>query len=364
MNKQNNISPTLYESSGKYSIIVSTILILSFIFNVSALIAPFYTAKVFLKSPYTFTLPNSVLLMWNHQLLLIALLILGFSIIFPFFKLIVLFYTWFICRDGDKREKSITFIGPLGKWSMLDIFMTIILIVMTNNQFMITSTLKIGVYFFLVAIFMSMSCALIIERIILKKGIDTKSENKLFIKRFEEASTKRRTLVISILIVSLITLIMAVNTPIIQINDFFFASNEYSIATSAITLWNTSLLLAFFVLFTLIICPLLHILGLLIMWTVKLKPVNSYRMGRLIQIVSLFNMLDVFCLALLIFISEGSTLISTHNKPGLFILLIFVLCAYLIPIFIKGTHKDYLQYIKRFAQAQHKLLEKFEKKDL
>ena len=340
---------TLCEKSGKFSILVSTFLILSFLFNVAALIAPFYTAKIFLKSAYTCTLPNSVLLMWNHQLLIIALLIFAFSIVFPFFKLITLIYTWFFCRDADKREHLITFIGPLGKWSMLDIFMTIILIVMTNSQFMITSTLKIGVYFFLIAIFLSMTCALLIETLIFGRGIKSIPKRKHFIQRIQNVTKARRYLVFLLLIISLFTLIMAINTAIIKINDFFFADNEYSIVTSAITLWNTSLLLAFFVSFTLILCPLLHILGLIVLWTVKLKPKNNYSMGRFLHVISIFNMLDVFCLALLIFISEGSQLISTQEKPGLYILLVFVLCAYLIPIFIKGTHKNYLQFIKKIS---------------
>jgi len=349
MNTQNNNSPTLHECSGKKSIFIPIMLIASLLFNISALIAPFYTAKFFMKAPYTFTLPNSVLLMWNHQLLLIALLIFAFSIVFPFLKLGILFYTWFFCRDSNKRERLITFIGPLGKWSMLDIFMTIILIVMTNNQFLITSTLKIGVYFFLTAIFLSMTCALMIETSIFGKRMKAIPSKKLFIQKIEKVSALRRIFVFLLLAISLITLIMAVNFPIIKIDDFFFADNQYSIVTSAISLWNTSLLLFFFVCFMLILCPLLHILALIILWTTNLKFQNNYRIERFIHIISMFNMLDVFCLALVIFISEGSQLIVSKEESGLFILLVFLLCTYLIPIFIKGTHKNYLQFIKKIA---------------
>ena len=128
-------------------------LVLSLVLNIAALLSPFYTVKMFMSDPYTCSLVGSVVLMWTHHLLLIALLILSFSIVFPFFKLTMLFYTWFFCTDKERQQKNITLVGPLGKWSMLDIFMTVILLVMTNDQFLITSTLKIGVYFFLCAIF-------------------------------------------------------------------------------------------------------------------------------------------------------------------------------------------------------------------
>ena len=220
---------------------------------------------------------------------------------------------------------------------------------MTNEQFLITSTLKIGVYFFLTAIFLSMTCALIIETIVFRKGIYSLSNKKIFIQRFGKVNITRRVCIFLLLMVTFIALVMAINTPIIKINDFFFANNEYSIFTSEITLWNTSLLLTFFVLFTLILCPILHILGLIVLWTIKLKPENNYRIERFIHMISIFNMLDVFCLALLIFISEGTQLIVTKEKPGLYVLLAFLACTYLIPIFIKGTHKNYLQFIKKIA---------------
>ena len=341
-----HLTQTLCKQSGKTGIIVSIMLISSVIFNIAALYAPFYTAKVFLKAPYTFTLPHSVLIMWNHNFHIIAILIFSFSIVFPFVKLVILFYAWFFSRKEEFRENLITLVGPLGKWSMLDIFVTIILIVMTNDQFLITSSLKIGVYFFLLAIFLSMTSALRLEVLMFAKNIKTMKVKRLFIRRIENISYTRRIFVFILLLVSMAALIMAINLPIIKINDFFFSDNEYSILTSGETLWNTSKALSFFVFFTLILCPLIHIGGLIVIWVEKLKPRLNYKIERFIHIVSAFNMLDVFCLALVIFITEGAQLIITKERNGLYLLAIFLFCAYLIPIFIKGTHKNYIQFIK------------------
>ena len=349
MNDQKNNVETLRKNVGKSGIIISIMLILSLIFNVSALLTPFYTAKMFMTAPYTCTLPSSVLLMWNHHLLLIALLIFAFSIVFPFFKLGILYYVWFFSKDKEQRENLITFIGPLGKWSMLDIFMTIILLVMTNDQFLISSTLKIGVYFFLAAIFLSITSALIIETKIFGRRIKVIVENGPFIKSFWNVGIIKRIMVVLLLLAALFTLVMAINTPIIQINDFFFADNQYSIITSIVTLVNTSLALTIFAIFTLILCPIFHLLGLMVLWIVKLKAQNSHRIERFVHIISIFNMLDVFCLALLIFISGGSELIVTHEKNGIYVLLIFLLCVYMIPVFINGTHKSYLLFIRKIA---------------
>lgn len=347
MKRTYNKTAPLYKIVGKSGIIISIMLVLSVIFNISALIAPFYTAKVFLKDPYTFTLPHSVLVMWNHNFHLIAILIFSFSIVFPFFKLIVLFYTWFICKNTNRRKRLITIIGPLGKWSMLDIFVTVILMVLTNDQFLITSSLKIGIYFFLIAIFLSMTCALRLEVLMFAEGIKSRAAKRHFIQRIGNISSARRVSVFILLVLSLTALILAINIPIIKISDFFFSDNEYSILTSVFTLWSTTKVLTFFIFFTLILCPLLHIGGLMIMWLVKLRPRSNYKIERTLHIISVFNMLDVFCLALFIFITEGEELIVTQEKNGLYLLLVFLFCAYLIPVFIKGTHKNYIKYVAR-----------------
>ena len=347
MQNEDNKPAALYKSAGRSHMVIPIMLVLAALFNVAALMAPFYTAKVFLKAPYTFTLPHSVLLMWDHHFFVIALLIFSFSIVFPFVKLIALFYIWFVCRNANTRDRLITIVGPLGKWSMLDIFVTIILMVLTNARFLITSSLKIGVYFFLAAIFLSMTCALRMETLIFAKGIKSRVYKTLFIQRMDNVSYARRITVFMLLILSLTALVLAINIPVIRTRDFFFANSEYSVLTAVPALWDASKVLTCFVVFTLILCPLLHMVGLLIMWVGRLKPEFSYRIERFLHVISVFNMLDVFCLALFVFITEGGAIILTEAKSGLYLLLVFLFGAYLIPIIIKGTHKKYLQFIKQ-----------------
>ena len=331
MKHTNNKTETLYESSGKSGVIVSILLILSVLFNISALIAPFYTAKIFMKSAYTFTLPHSILALWNHHLIYIAILIFSFSILFPFLKLAVLFYSWFICRNKNKRGKLITVVGPLGKWSMLDIFVTVILLVLTNHQFIITASLKIGVYFFLIAIFLSMTCALRMEILVFDRVFQSRTGKRYFIQRQRTGNISRacRILAVIALILSLTALFLTIDIPFIQIKGFAFVHKKYSILTSAITLWNKSKILTFFICLTLILCPLFHILGLMIIRIRKLKTKYVYIIERLTHVISAFNMLDVFCLALFIFMAEGGKLIITEAKNGLYMLLVFLFCAYL-----------------------------------
>ncbi|MBU0714877.1 MAG: paraquat-inducible protein A [Verrucomicrobia bacterium] len=347
MQNEDNKTATLYERAGRSQVVIPIMLVLAALFNVAALMAPFYKAKLFLNPPYTFTLPNSVWMMWEQHFFFIALLIFSFSIVFPLLKLTTLFYIWFFCRNANKMERLITIVGPLGKWSMLDIFVTIILMVLTNDRFLITSSLKIGVYFFLAAIFLSMTCALRMETLVFAQGIKSRVRKMLFIQRMGNVSCVRRIAIFILLVLSLTALVLAINVPVIRTHDFFFANNEYSILSAVPALWGASKVLTYFVVFTLILCPLLHVAGLMIMWVGRLKPEFSYRIERFLHVVSIFNMLDVFCLALFVFITEGGELVLTEAKSGLFLLLIFLFGAYLIPIIIKGTHENYLQYIKQ-----------------
>jgi paraquat-inducible protein A len=165
MNKENTTLFKFYEKKG---IIITSLLCISLIFNILALTTPFVTITQAFVNTLSYTLPYSIVMMWQDKLYVVAVLILVFSIIFPFVKLVLLSYIWFLCKDDRKRVRFIHIIEPLGKWSMLDVFIICIMLVLTNKQFLIGGKSEIGVIFFLIAILLSMTASHLIRILLIK----------------------------------------------------------------------------------------------------------------------------------------------------------------------------------------------------
>ena len=335
---------TLSKIYGTKSHLVTTALCVSFIFNILALIVPFTKVGHFLGKPLSCTLPYTVYLMWVEGLYGIAVLIVGFSIIFPFAKLFVLFYTWKFEKKAKKRHRLLSLIEPLGKWSMLDVFATCIILILCSKQILIYGTPMIGVSFFLLAIFISMITSIIISYLHDKNENITFVSNK--VKFINTLSKPLKAFTILILLISLITLLLAIWSPYIEISSFMLIDYSYSIFGSILSLADQAIILSVFMTLTLVVFPLLHILSILVYLILKFNSTKSHpKLSYWIKICSRFNMLDVFLLAFIIFISEGKTLIDTSQKSGLYLIFAY--------IFVSSAMPHIITFISRYVYKKN-----------
>ena len=312
---------TLSAGSTGRTKLIPWVLLVSFIFNVIALIVPFLKIDTFLSSEKIYSLPHSVALMWDARLYAIALLILGFSIIFPFVKLAVLSYIWFVSTSIEGRKRLLHRIKPLGKWSLLDVFVVIIILVLTNNQTFISTSPLSGIYLFLTAIILSLAVAEFINKLLYPDILPRTAALRLTKKRLSELHGWRRFIIPGLMLLSVATLIAAIEIPFLQISQFLLSSHTYSIFRSFIALFTPATwLLSLVVLFFLIIFPLLSASASIVIWFGKFNLVHRNRAEALVGFLSHWSMLDVFGLALLVFLIEGDTLISTKIQPGLVML--------------------------------------------
>ncbi len=307
----------------------------SLYFNILALTTPFLTIYRFIGSNDVYSLFGAVKMMWGYNLYIIAILIVGFSIIFPFVKLIALFYICFIIKESKARYRTIRIIESFAKWSMLDIFVVCILLVLTNNQIFVSSKPEIGVYYFLLAIFISIICAILVDHLceqtypVSSKRIDAR---RRFIS--EKFSVLEKALMIILQLVSIVFFVFAITDNYIQISDFFLIENSYSIFQTCLSLKPISLILAWFVAFVLIICPIIYFNYLFIFWTTPYYPVFHIRIMKVIRKLYQFMMLDVFCLALILFLMESNIIIGTESRAGLYMLVSFVFMSFFFPVFV------------------------------
>jgi paraquat-inducible protein A len=322
----------------KYTWACGLIMILitaSLYFNILALSTPFLTIYHFIEPDEIYSLFGAVKLMWGYNLYIIAILIVGFSIIFPFVKLIVLFYICFVIRDAKARFKTITIIEALAKWSMLDVFVVCILLVLTNNQVFVSSKPNIGIYYFLLAIFISIICSIWVDHLCEKTypvfSDKINARHKFISEKFTEYE---KVLMIILLLISIAFFIFAITDNYIQVSEFFLTKNSYSIIQTCFSLKHLSPILAWFVGFVLIIFPSVIFNYMFIFWATSYHPTFHLKIMKLINKLSKFMMLDVFCLALILFLMEGSIIIGAKSRAGLYMLELYVFMSFLLPMFI------------------------------
>jgi paraquat-inducible protein A len=94
--------------------------------------------------------------LWDQGQYALAIILFFFSIVFPIFKLAVLAFVWFVRLAEAKRETALHWLGILGKWSMLDVFVVAILIVLVKLGPLAKVEPQRGLYWFAAAILVSM----------------------------------------------------------------------------------------------------------------------------------------------------------------------------------------------------------------
>lgn len=112
-----------------------------------------------------YSLLDSVVSLWQSGHYLLAAIIFFFSIVFPFCKLTALLIVWFLPSPHANRRRLLRVLGLMGKWSMLDVFVVALLIVLTRARSLLNAEPRAGVYLFAAAIVVSMIASFTMERI-------------------------------------------------------------------------------------------------------------------------------------------------------------------------------------------------------
>ena len=120
-----------------------------------------YSQKLFWRN--TYSVWEGVVQLWNQNELLLSAVIFFFSIVFPFAKLLGLTVIWFLKLPEESRSRLLHWLGILGKWSMLDVFVVAILIVLVKLGPFVKVEPRAGVYVFAAAIACSMLTTMYID---------------------------------------------------------------------------------------------------------------------------------------------------------------------------------------------------------
>ena len=282
--------------------------------NVAALVVPFLSVDVAFKGTSLYSLPRSVRLLWQAGLHVLAVLVALFSILFPFVKLAVL--TWAASGRGsaEARARWLGRVGRLGRWSMLDVFLASLLLGITNDRFFVDTRALIGLPLFALAIAISLTTGELLERRLAAR------EHY----RVTPATHGQRAL----LAATWLVLLAAVGLPFLEISDWRMRDEAYSLAGLVGSLWGASVIVAALIAVFVIGLPLFELVAISVAALASSR--TAARAARWRRYLERWSMLEVFVVALAIFLAEGHEFVRTELRYGTLLLLgalmLHVLC--------------------------------------
>ncbi|HAM40938.1 MAG TPA: hypothetical protein DDX89_03735 [Candidatus Omnitrophica bacterium] len=148
-----------------HTLAVSVALLVSTTLLLTGLSLPLLHAQQMIFWKSTYSVWTGVVALWEANELLLATGLLFFSIVFPVVKLAALSVIWFVRLPQAQRARLLHRLELLGKWSMLDVFVVAILIVLVKLGPLAKVEPRAGVYVFAAAIACSMLTTMYVDRL-------------------------------------------------------------------------------------------------------------------------------------------------------------------------------------------------------
>lgn len=300
--------------------------------NIAVLFIPFLELRQVLNvEPYTVF--HTVDMLWSKGLVALSFLVVGFSIIFPFFKLAVLFSVVLPEIPSRLRLRLLLRVEALAKWSMLDVFLVCLVLTLTAGQVLVGARPREGVALFIAAIVISM----IVGQILVERSSAERHRSFLAPRLARLGSRLVPRMRIGLVVFSGLALAGALLIPFLKIEAWFLDDAKYSVVSVLPSLWKQgSVIGAIAVAVFLIVAPVVR-------WYWLASSVWRTR-GRVcvvadrptILLARYWSMLDVFALALAVFLLEGGSLVPTDAEFGAYLLVGFVFVIILVERLIEG----------------------------
>lgn len=306
-------------------ILVPIGLVTALTFNIAALTLPFLEIRIWPAEPEAYSIPHTVGMMWSQlHLRVIAILIAAFSLVFPFLKLLGLAMSWYAPLRRIRRGRLLSVLGALGRWSLLDVFVALVMIVLAHDQGRLFVTgVKPGLGLFLAAILLAMVTGDVLHALH-DRCAEGESPTRPSPTPGMRATWK--SVVIPVLALgALAALLAALSVPYLKITAWFLTDRDYSVATSVVALaTDGDLLFAVIVAVFLGVTPAARIGWTLAGWFWRGHPRRFERLLGQLRVIERWAMLDVFGLAVALFLLEGSHLVPIEARGGVWLVVLAV----------------------------------------
>jgi paraquat-inducible protein A len=288
--------------------------------QVAALTLPFVHVSVFLAGAQDYRLVHTAQLLWQQKLYLLAGLIIGFSVIFPFVKIAGISVAWLGMKPGKARSGLLGALGKLGKWSMIDPLAVCLLVVFASDQWAVSADTKPGVICFLGAISISMVLSSVAQhRDRLPDSADMERSDRAAARVTLEFPW---TLIVpGALCAAACAFVSTLDVPLLQVHQFLLKDNAFGLVEAGAALFAShQWALALLVWGGLIVAPATVIAAQFAFWLIPAARPRQRRAWHAISFLREWSMLEVFAVALALFLSEGGGFIRTEMRAGFWVL--------------------------------------------
>lgn len=320
---------TLHRSLGPRGWIYVAALVVALVLQVAGLLLPFLRIAVFIQGGEDYSLLRSVSLLWQGGMHLLAALIVGFSVVFPFVKIGVLAWAWLRMPAGPRRTRALEWMGRLGKWSMLDPLGVLVLVLLATDQWAVSATTYLGVYAFLTAVATTMWLSIIasaLDAASIPERASAGHRTESLVRR----CGRRGIAAIVVLVVAAGLFVGALGLPFMQVHQFLLHDTAWGVRNVPAAMaqggnWPLALLSAV----GLMIMPAATLLVEAWAWLMPGAPHDHHRRWRRIGWIREWCMLDVMAVALGLFLMEGQAVIRVDVMHGLWLLVATALMLWL-----------------------------------
>lgn len=291
---------------------IRAVLTVSFLLNAAALFLPFVDVKEALSRTDTYNLLRSVELLWEAELYILSGIVVAFSVVFPFAKLVVLFRLTFREEHGAAEHWWVARVEALGKWSMIDVFIVCFILALTDGQSFVGATPRPGLYAFIAAIGLSMWSGFLLGR---RWGLDPADSH----------TSVPNVVRLPVLTLASLAWVGFLFVPFLQIDDWLLKDTAFTLITFLTALFSQGAPVVAVVLGGgLIAAPAFELAA---SWAEWVKDRRGGRRPRWVHArphVRTVSMLNVFFVALLIFLLEGEAIMSVVPRTGLVLLAVLL----------------------------------------
>jgi paraquat-inducible protein A len=301
-------------------VVVPTLILVSTVLNVIALLpgVPFLEIdSVILSSlagPYSIL--HVVQLLWDHKLYPLVVLVVGFSILFPPIKLILASVSLVAPMTSVGRERMLSVLGHLGRWSLLDVFVSLLILLVLSDQGFVGVQVHFGLYCFLGAIILSMTAGVILHEMC-RRSVPDKHLPQEHRRPLIMLAGWQGAVATVLAIGATAVIVFAFTEPMFQINQFGMRSNTWSLWEGISFLFTDDLqIFAVVMLLFLVVYPVAVLAILIFTLYTPLPRRWRRRFYLLMRYTAEWSMLDVFSLAMVLYLSEQTNFVPLEIKHG------------------------------------------------
>lgn len=276
---------------------------------VAGLFTPIATLDQLFLDPDTYSIVGSISNLLSRGDIVLALLIGSFSVLFPIAKYCMLLLLAVKPPRQDRVKQRLQLLRLLGKWSMLDVFVTAITFGAANLGVLSEIEIHWGIYLYGTGVFVSMLVALVMSWATSSPA-------------FHKPTTAIRNDLLSrsLHALAFICFLAGMTMPLVQIEKWLFWENHYSVvsAIQQFILAGEYLLPLIMVLFV-ILLPLLRFMTMAVL---RWKEEVNDRLVAVNEFMNEWAMFDVYMLAMLLVMIKLGDSAAVTLQTGFWLLMV------------------------------------------